>query len=135
MKEPCCLVLDVRIELTPLDYKTRALPLGLIQQYFWCPRRDSNSHAFQQRLLKPQCLPFHHQGIYRKARKLISLTVDLEGSFQIACIFLIYHSFNTLSSHQLGKLGSSYNSFFPRYPFLISSFHIEIVTPIHILPI
>ena len=28
----------------------------------WCPRRDSNSHAFQHWLLRPACLPFHHQG-------------------------------------------------------------------------
>ena len=29
----------------------------------WCPRPDSNRHAFKgQRILSPSCLPFHHSG-------------------------------------------------------------------------
>lgn len=31
----------------------------------WCPRRDSNSHTFRQRFLRPSCLPFHHSGASR----------------------------------------------------------------------
>ena len=30
---------------------------------FWCPRRDSNSHGSRHWLLRPACLPFHHQGM------------------------------------------------------------------------
>ena len=29
----------------------------------WCPGGDSNSHTLRYRLLRPTCLPFHHQGI------------------------------------------------------------------------
>jgi hypothetical protein len=28
--------------------------------YFWCPRRDSNPHAFRQKILSLPRLPFHH---------------------------------------------------------------------------
>jgi hypothetical protein len=31
----------------------------------WCPRRDSNSHSFRKRFLKPPRLPFHHSGAGR----------------------------------------------------------------------
>jgi len=46
----------------PIPWQGIALPTELIPHKFWCPRRDSNSHATKHWLLRPACLPFHHQG-------------------------------------------------------------------------
>ena len=32
------------------------------RETLWCPRPDSNRHAFRQQILSLSCLPFHHRG-------------------------------------------------------------------------
>jgi hypothetical protein len=39
-----------------------------IYKIFLYTRRDSNSHTLRQRLLRPQCLPFHHSCILLRSR-------------------------------------------------------------------
>jgi len=39
------------------------LPGGSVCALIWCPRGDSNPHAFRHWFLRPACLPFHHRGI------------------------------------------------------------------------
>ena len=39
-------------------------PFTFLTTKLWCPKRDSNSHAFRHWLLRPACLPFHHRGKY-----------------------------------------------------------------------
>ena len=59
------------------------LPTELRPHYIWCPRRDSNSHAFRHWLLRPTCLPFHHRGKFlrfftrQENRKLVILPYGL----------------------------------------------------------
>ena len=51
----------------------------------WCPRRDSNSHAFRHWLLRPACLPFHHRGnIKLRSCELICMLRLFDFSFQLA---------------------------------------------------
>lgn len=45
----------------------------------WCPRRDSNSHAFRQRLLRPPCL-----------------SIPPPGQRQTRMLFLLIHTVNRL---------------------------------------
>lgn len=66
-----------RIELATLAWKAKVIPF-YERRIVWCPRGDSNSHASRHWLLRPACLPFHHQGIF--------LLIYLTGS-----AFFSYH--------------------------------------------
>ena len=60
---------------------TNAVSRGAL---IWCPRGDSNSHAFRQWLLRPSWLPLHHRGIceliLKNVYNIISLLYEVSAN-------------------------------------------------------
>ncbi len=55
--EPSCIFYELSVFYRPVRSQ-------LLNFILWCPRPDSNRHAFRHLILSQTSLPFHHSGIY-----------------------------------------------------------------------
>jgi len=87
--------------------------------FIWCPRGDSNSHTLRYRLLRPTCLPFHHQGIYF----LMNVVAVLFNSICILYVLVIFVSIVFVEKVKLFLLYfcNNYNLILLKIIFLTSS--------------